>query len=241
LLQNNAKTSRIKKGASFMTKIRLALVEDNRILRERVVLMMKKQKNVEVVLASGNCEQVLSKAQKFKSVIVVIESGHPNMIPMLESLKLMPEVRVIVTGVIALQADIFELVRRGVSGFVLKEATFSHLLRTIRLVARGAKVLPRAMTGSLFSQIIEDRTVHDSLPPMDGRTTAREREIISLIREGMSNKEISQRLHIATYTVKSHVHNVLEKLALRNRVQLLAYADQATPLKANSNNGSRMI
>jgi DNA-binding NarL/FixJ family response regulator len=153
----------------------------------------------------------------------------------------MSEARVIVTGVIALQADIFELVRRGVSGFVLKEATFSHLLRTIRLVARGAKVLPRAMTGSLFSQIIEDRTVHDSLPPMDGRTTAREREIISLIREGMSNKEISQRLHIATYTVKSHVHNVLEKLALRNRVQLLAYADQATPLKANSNNGSRMI
>jgi DNA-binding NarL/FixJ family response regulator len=76
---------------------------------------------------------------------------------------------------------------------------------------------------------------------MDGRTTAREREIISLIREGMSNKEISQRLHIATYTVKSHIHNVLEKLALRNRVQLLAYADQATPLKANSNNGSRMI
>lgn len=57
-----------------MRKIRLALVEDNRILRERIVLMMKKQKNVEVLLASGNWEQVLSKAQKFKSVIVVIES-----------------------------------------------------------------------------------------------------------------------------------------------------------------------
>jgi len=224
-----------------MSKIRLALVEDNRILRERIVLMMKKQKNVEVLLASGNWEQVLSKAQKFKSVIVVIQSGHSNMIPMLESLKLIPEARVIVTGIIALQADILELVKREVSGFVLKEATFSHLLKTVRLVARGAKVLPRALAGSLFSQIIEDRAIHDSLPPMDGRTTTREREIISLIREGMSNKEISQRLHIATDTVKSHVHNVLEKLALRNRLQLLVYADQAGPLKANSNNGSRMI
>lgn len=83
--------------------------------------------------------------------------------------------------------------------------------------------------------------MHDSLPPMDERTTKREREIISLIREGMSNKEISQRLHIATYTVKSHVHNVLEKLALRNRLQLLVYADQASPLKVNSNNGSLTI
>ena len=174
-------------------------------------------------------------------MIVVIQSGHPNVIPMLESLKLIPEARVIVTGIIALQADILELVKRGVSGFVLKEATFSHLLKTVRLVARGAKVLPRALVGSLFSQIIEDRAIHDSLPPMDGRTTTREREIISLIREGMSNKEISQRLHIATYTVKSHVHNVLEKLALRNRLQLLVHADPASPLKANSNNGSRMI
>ncbi len=225
-----------------MRKIRLTIVENNRILRERIVLMMKKQKNVEVLLASGNWEQVLSKAQKFKSVIVVIESGHPNMIPMLESLKLIPEARVIVTGIIALQADILELVKRGVSGFVLKEATFSHLLKTVRLVTRGAKVLPRALAGSLFSQIIEDRVIQDSLPPMDGRTTTREREIISLIREGMSNKEISQRLHIATYTVKSHVHNVLEKLALRNRLQLLVHADhRASLLKVNSNNGSRMI
>ena len=224
-----------------MRKIRLALVEDNRILRERIVLMMKKQKNVEVLLASGNWEQVLSKAQKFKSVIAAIESGHPNLIPVLESLKLIPEAKVIVTGIIALQADILELVKRGVSGFVLKEATFSHLLKTVRLVAREAKVLPRALIGSLFSQIIEDRALHDSLPPMDERTTTREREIISLIREGMSNKEISQRLHIATYTVKSHVHNVLEKLALRNRLQLLVYADQASPLKVNSSNGALTI
>jgi len=224
-----------------MRKIRLALVEDNRILRDRIVLMMKKQKNVEVLLASGNWEQVLSKAQKFRSVIVVVQSGHPSMLPLLESLKLIPEARVIVTGIIALQADILELVKRGVSGFVLKEATFSHLLKTVRLVARGAKVLPRALAGSLFSQIIEERAMHDSLPPMDERTTTREREIISLIREGMSNKEISQRLHIATYTVKSHVHNVLEKLALRNRLQLLVYTDQSSPLKANSNNGSLTI
>ena len=224
-----------------MRKIRLALVEDNRILRERIVLMMRKQKNLEVLLASGNWQQVLLKAQKFKSVMVVIESGHPNIIPLLESLKSIPEARVIVTGIIALQADIFELVKRGVSGFVLKEATFSHLLRTVRLVARGAKVLPRALTAALFSQIIEDRVFYAGVP-MDGRTTAREREIIGLIREGMSNKEISRTLHIATDTVKSHVHNVLEKLALRNRLQLLIHADHRTkPLKANSSNGSRMI
>jgi DNA-binding CsgD family transcriptional regulator len=80
------------------------------------------------------------------------------------------------------------------------------------------------MTGSLFSQIAKSATVRkDTRVLADVRMTPREHEVIALIGEGMSNKEISQRLNIATHTVKSHVRNVMEKLALHTRLQLAAY------------------
>jgi DNA-binding NarL/FixJ family response regulator len=211
--------------------IRLLLVHDN-LLREGITSMLKKQPDLRVVSASRNCDQVLSKAQKFRPAVVVLEFGQHNTFGILEVLKTtIVEAKVIVTGGVALQANILELVKRGVSGFVVKEATFCNLVKTIRSVAGGAKVLPPALTASLFSQVVEHRCATNGLPTMDTRVTRREHEIINLISEGMSNKEISQRLHIATHTVKSHVHNVLEKLAVRNRLQLLAYTQRAGAFK----------
>jgi DNA-binding NarL/FixJ family response regulator len=115
-------------------------------------------------------------------------------------------------------------VNAGVSGFVLKDATFDEFVETIRAVAGGQKVLPPRMTESLFSQIakeIEGRGIKEPLE--DARMTRREREVVGLIGEGMSNKEIAKRLNIATHTVKSHVRNVMEKLALHTRLQIAAY------------------
>lgn len=112
----------------------------------------------------------------------------------------------------------------GVSGFVLKDASFDEFVATIRKVAGGAKVLPRRLTESLFAQIARDsshRQVDDAIPDM--RLTRREHEVIDLIGEGLSNKEIAYRLNIATHTVKSHVRNVMEKLTLHTRLQISAY------------------
>ena len=101
---------------------------------------------------------------------------------------------------------------------------------TIRAVAEGHKVLPPAMTTSLFTQIVESAlTGGQDLADKPFQLTAREKEIISLISEGLSNKEIAVRLHIATHTVKSHVHNILEKLALGSRLQIAAFARRKPP------------
>jgi DNA-binding NarL/FixJ family response regulator len=92
-------------------------------------------------------------------------------------------------------------------------------------VARAEAVLPPALTRSLFAQIARER---ESLtPPIMAESaslTVREREIISLLGEGLSNRDIAERLHIAIHTVKSHVHNVLEKLSLRSRLEVVALA-----------------
>jgi len=134
-------------------------------------------------------------------------------------------VKLIVMDLIPVQADMIEFVKAGVSGFLLKDATFNDFAGTIRSVAAGASVLPPSLTGSLFSQIIGRVTGEEKASLMESvRMTKREREVIDLIAEGLSNKEIAQRLSIATYTVKSHVHNILDKLALHTRLQVASYA-----------------
>src|SRR5206468_4961892 len=142
-----------------------------------------------------------------------------------------PEARVIVTDLIPERADICELVRAGASGFLLKGATLDDFVTTIRTVARGERVLPAPLTATLFAHIAEPGVSRSepAMPtaptaPTAPKVTKREREMLDLIAEGLSNKAIAQRLSIATNTVKGHVHHLLGKLALRTRLEAAVYA-----------------
>jgi DNA-binding NarL/FixJ family response regulator len=107
-------------------------------------------------------------------------------------------------------------------GFILKDASIADFLKTIRSVYQGHQVLPPHLTGSLFSQIV-DHVVNRSKPSAiveSIRLTKREKQIIALIADGSANKEIALKLHLSTFTIKSHVHNILEKLALHTRGQI---------------------
>lgn len=109
---------------------------------------------------------------------------------------------------------------------MLKDINVTEFLKTIRSVNTGAQVLPPNLTGSLFSQIVEHE-INGSKPATlneSVRMTKRERQVIELIADGCANKEIAQKLHLSTYTVKSHVHNILEKLSLNTRVQIAKHA-----------------
>lgn len=136
------------------------------------------------------------------------------------------ETKIIVMDLIPLQADVFEFVEAGVSGFMLKDISVKEFLKTIRLVYKGTRVLPTHLTGSLFSQIVEHAVSgsKNSILTESTRMTKREKQVIELIADGFTNKEIAQKLHLSTYTVKSHVHNILEKLALHTRVQIVKHA-----------------
>ena len=136
------------------------------------------------------------------------------------------ETKIIVMDLIPSQADVFEFVQAGVSGFMLKDISVTEFLKTIRSVYQGARVLPPHLTGSLFSQIVE-HAINGFKPSViveSVRMTKRERQVIELIADGSTNKEIAQKLHLSPYTVKSHVHNILEKLALNTRVQIAKHA-----------------
>jgi DNA-binding NarL/FixJ family response regulator len=122
------------------------------------------------------------------------------------------------------QADVLQYVKAGASGFILKDATLKDFLVTIKAVAEGAKVLPPTLTDSLFSQIIEYAMKGGKVKLKEAiMMTKREREVIELIADGLSNKEIGRSLHISTYTVKSHIHNIMEKLTLHSRLEIANY------------------
>jgi DNA-binding NarL/FixJ family response regulator len=139
--------------------------------------------------------------------------------------KQMPDTRIVAMDLTPLSDEVLELVNAGVSGVVMKDSSFDECVATLRAVAGGEKVLPPSPAESLIAHIAHEargREAQDVLE--DVRMTPRELEVIELIGEGLSNKEIAQRLDIAAHTVKSHVRNVMEKLALHTRLQIAAYS-----------------
>jgi DNA-binding NarL/FixJ family response regulator len=211
-----------------LAKIRILLIEDNRLLREGIAAMLDSQSDLEVVARAEDGDVVVHlKKMKNRPDIILLDLGlekENSLSLMTEMLKEMPAVRFIAMDMFPEQLDIVEFVQAGGSGFILKTASLNDYLQTIRKVAAGEKVLPPALTNSLFTQIIETALITGKEIPKDSiQLTSREREIVTLISEGLGNKDIAERLHIATYTVKSHVHNILEKLALNTRLQIAAF------------------
>lgn len=208
--------------------ITVAIIEDNRLVREGMADMLNELPDVKVVLAATGFETDLLKNANPRVVLLDIGLQDANCLQVAETVrKEMANSEVIVMDLLPIDEEIAEFVNVGVAGFILKDATFEDFVGTIRSVAEGVRVLPPRMTGTLFSQIARFAAQRGREGALDGvHMTPREREVIALIADGMSNKEIAQRMNVATHTVKSHVRNVMEKLALHTRLQISAYAHQ---------------
>ncbi|MFH2055238.1 MAG: response regulator transcription factor [bacterium] len=211
-----------------MAKIRVLLIEDNRLLREGITAMLNEQPDIKAVSATGNGD-ALAKAQKINPQVVLLDLGlkNQNSLRVAELIKEKhPKAEIVVMDLMPAPAEVVEFVKAGVAGFILKDATIEDFLHTIRMVAEGKKVLPPSLTGSLFSHIVEYAVQSGKADRLmrSVRLTRREHEVVDLVARGMSNKEIARELNIAVHTVKSHVHNTLEKLALHTRLELASFA-----------------
>ena len=215
-----------------MTKRILVLViEDNRLVRDGLKNLLDAQPDCKVVAAAEDASAGLARLKETQPHVVLVDAalGSGDSRVLVEKLKqAAPACRVIVMDLMPVQEDVIAFIRAGASGFILKDATIDDLVRTIRSVAEGQDVVPPSLTGTLLSHIAEHAILRRTPGVMQAvRLTRREREVSALIAEGLSNKEIGERLHIATYTVKSHVHTILEKLALHTRLQIAAHAHRA--------------
>ena len=208
--------------------ISVALIEDNRLVREGIALLLNDATDIEVVAAGSSGD--MSLLRHVTPQVFLLDLGLRNGDSLRVAAKVkqeFPEAKIILMDLLPADEDVMEFVDAGVSGFMIKDATVEDLVNTIRTVAAGARVLPAPTAGTLFSRIAREAVAKGRPKALRSvRMTPREREVIDLIAEGLSNKAIAERLRVAPYTVRSHVRNVMEKLMLHTRLQVAAYAHQ---------------
>jgi two-component system nitrate/nitrite response regulator NarL len=208
--------------------ITVAVIEDNRLVREGITRMLEELADVSVVFSASTIETTRLKQASPMVLLLDVGLEDENCLRLAEAVQQeMAATHVIVMDLLPANEEVVQFVNAGVAGFILKDASVDDFVNTVRRVARGERVLPARMTGTLFSQIARvalERGESEALEAV--RMTQREREVIAHIAVGMSNKEIAREMNIATDTVKSHVRNVMDKLALHSRLQIAAYAHQ---------------
>jgi len=207
----------------------LFLIEDNRLLRDGLASMLSAQ-GLSVIATARSGNEALREVARVKPQLILLDSAlgdrdSPRFVQ--EVRQSFPDIKIIVMGLLPSHEDIVEFIRAGVAGFILKDATIEVFVATILSVADGVSVLPSVLTTTLFSHVAAQAASRGRRGTKAAvRMTARERQVMASIADGLSNKEIADRLHIATHTVKSHVHNILEKLALHTRLEVAAYAHE---------------
>ena len=218
-----------------MKKIKLLIIEDNRLLRDGIISILKKEQDIDIIPESGNNKNILAKIQQLKpnTILLDLDLRNRNSLSVVEFVKKdFPDAKVIVMDIAPVPGDINLFIKAGASGFILKDATIEELLATIRTDAEGTNVHPQDLSDSLLSQIIEHALRRGKIKLKEAiRMTKREREVIKLICDGLSNKEIGNKLSISAFTVKSHTHNIMEKLTLHTRLEVARYSYSTGTLK----------
>lgn len=219
-----------------MKKIRLLLIEDNRLLRNGILRILKPHKDIVSIASSGEEINTALKIQQLNPNVILLDLGlrSQNSLQVVEMVKKeFSEAKIIIMDFAPLQADILQYVKAGADGFILKDASLNDFLSTIRSVAEGSTILPTILVDSLFSQIVEHAVKDDNSKLKESfLMTKREKEVIILVGEGMSNKEIGKNINVSTYTVKSHIHNIMEKLALHTRLEIANYSYSSETLES---------
>ncbi len=203
-----------------MNEIRVLIIEDNPFLRNGIERLLNEQPDIKVIKAAAGLEDAASSFSQCKDGVVLLDVSLQDQ----NSLRITEELSrgtagsvIVVMDVFPLQEEIDEFVKAGARGFINKNATPEEFRAAIRAVAGGARVLPGQLPGSLFSRIVEHaaRSGTVRLDETAVRITARERKIIELVGEGMSNESIACQLKISPGAVSRHTDSIMKKLALR--------------------------
>jgi len=215
--------------------IRVVIADDNSLLLEGLVSMIEELDGFTVVGTAPNGDGALELIKNLRPDVALIDIGMPDK-DGLEVTQILhrdvPDVKVIILGLVDLTEEIMACIAAGAIGYVLKESSFDHLIETIRAVHRNETFCSPRVAASLFSRIAElTIEVNEQIPVGSVKLSPRELDVINLIAEGMQNKEIGLQLCIETQTVKNHIHNILDKLQLHNRFEAVQYARERKLLK----------
>jgi len=208
-----------------VSPIRLLLVDDHEIVRAGPRTLLSRHPEVEVVGEAGKGEEAVSLAAQLRPDVVLMDITMPDMdgVEATRQIKaLAPEVNVLALTIHEEKAYFFEMLNAGASGYVPKRAPPDDLLAAIQVAARGEVYLHPTMAGLLVRDYL--RRAQCDEEETDEQLTPRQREVLTLIAEGLSNREIGERLGISVKTVERHRENIMRRLNLHSRTELVKYA-----------------
>ncbi len=207
--------------------IRVLIVDDQSLFREGLRTLLSVQPEFEVVGEAGNGEEAIQLVSDLDPEIVLMDLRMPVMDGVSATNKLhidRPDVKVIVLTTFDDDENVFEGLRAGAVGYLLKDVSSTKLFEAIHATARGEYFLLPSITAKIVSELKRvsqpGAAQQDIIEPLSGR----ELEILRLVSEGMSNKEIAEKLVIAEGTVKNHLSSILAKLSARDRMQAVVFA-----------------
>ena len=207
--------------------IRVLVADDQSMVRAGFRMLLADEQDIEVVAEAENGREAVEKTARFNPDVILMDIRMPELDGLQATRRILAEdngARILILTTFDLDEYVYEALRAGASGFVLKDDSPEQLLAAIRTVAAGDALLSPTVTKKVIKQFA--RRPRPAPPKELGELSERERDVFRLMAEGMSNGEIGQELFISETTVKTHVTHILQKLGLRDRVQAVVLAYQ---------------
>jgi two-component system, NarL family, response regulator DevR len=203
--------------------IRVMLVDDHEVVRQGLRALVDSQEDLEVIAEAGNADEAVLRARSYKPDVVVMDVRMPgrNGVEACREIRSEhPDMHVLMLTSFSDDQALFDSIMAGASGYVLKQIRGTDLVDGIRRVGAGESLLDPAVTARVLDRVRNPKGDED---PRLARLTPTEARILDLIAEGMTNREIGDRIHLAEKTVKNYVSTILTKLQVSRRAEAAAY------------------
>ena len=220
--------------------IRVAVIDDQALVRGGFAMVLGHQDDIEVVAEAGTGVEALEAARKHRPDVILMDIRMPDMDGLEATSRILGEadwpVRILIVTTFDPDEYIYKALRAGASGFLLKDTPPEDLISAVRIVAEGGALLSPSITRRLISRFASNLAADSESATRIERLTDREKEVLIAIARGLNNREISDSLFIGAATVKTHVSNVLSKLELRDRAQAVVFAYESGLVEPGSGN-----
>ena len=208
--------------------VRILVVDDQELFRRGLAMLLDHEEGIEVVGQAGDGASGVELAAASVPDVVLLDVRMPKMsgieacVALKESV---PMTKIVMLTVSDEEADLYEAVKNGAAGYLLKDSSIEEVAQGIRVVAEGQSLISPSMAVKLIDEFKTISSEQDAGPGF--KLTERELEVLRLVARGLSNRDVGQRLTISENTVKNHVRNILEKLQLHSRMEAVMYAVRA--------------
>lgn len=210
-----------------MKTIRVLLADDHRLFRRGVAATLAEHPEFQLVGEATDGLQAIAKARELTPDIILMDIAMPGMNGLEATRQIkanLPEVKIVILTIGEEDHNLFEAIKNGAQGYLLKDVEPKYLVEMLRGVVRGEAPISKTAAAKILNEFSRQSQEVDASERSKTALTAREKEVLGLVADGTTNKEIATALGVSPSTVKNHLQNILAKLHLENRVQAAAYA-----------------